>query len=392
MKVAIVHHWFVSQGGGERVAEVLGRMFPDADLFTLVTRPGQVPPGLATRSLTTSFLQRIPGAARLHRHFLALYPLAVEQLDLTSYDLVITSDSGPMKGVLTHQNSVHICYCHSPARYLWDGYHSYLRSMPRMARAPFALAAHYVRNWDYGAAQRVTHFIANSSYVASRIQRFYGRESTVIHPPVDVRRGFTTDMAGDHYLAAGRLVGYKKTELLIEACQRLGRRLRIVGIGPDLGKLRRHAGENVEFTGYLSNEALWKEYARCRALLFAAEEDFGIVPVEAQACGRPVIAFGKGGSRETVVAKRSDSGGPCTGMFFAEQTVESVMGAILRFEAEQSSFSPAAIRQHAQQFSTERFVAQMTSFLTQLVPETRGIIPRRAAHMVAELLQEEAAA
>lgn len=372
------------------MAEVFGSMFPEADLFTLVMQPEQVPPGLRGRRLTTSMLQRIPGAARVHRHFLGMYPLAVEQLDLTGYDLVITSDSGPMKGVITHQNSVHICYCHTPARYLWDGYHGYLRCMPALARVPFSLAAHYVRNWDYAAAQRVTHFIANSNYVARRIQHFYGRESTVINPPVDVWRGIIADEPGDHYLAAGRLVGYKKTELLVEACQRLGRKLRVVGTGPELHRLKRHAGAGIEFLGYLSTDELWQEYAECRALLFAAEEDFGMVPVEAQACGRPVIAFGKGGSRETVLPRRGD-GSSFTGIFFPEQTVESAMAAILRFEAEQASFSSAAIRQHAQQFRTERFVSQMTAFLTHVVPETRALLTRRAATVVENILQEEAA-
>ena len=360
MRVAIVHHWFVSQGGGERVAVMLAGMFPEADLFTLVMDPRYVPAELAGRSLTPSVLQRIPGGNRIHRHLLPLYPFAVEQLDLSSYDLIISSDSGPVKGVITHQDAVHVCYCHSPMRYLWDGYQPYMAGMSAVARLPFALAAHYVRNWDYLAAQRVTQFVANSRYVAKRIQHYYGRSSTVVHPPIDTARGMIVDSPSDYYLAAGRLVGYKQTQLLVQACNDLGRRLRIVGIGPELGHLRRMAGPTVEFMGHLSTEELWHNYAHCRALLFAADEDFGMVPLEAQTCGRPVIAFGKGGSLETVHGARNGQAKDATGIFFDHQTPGAVAEAILDFESRESSFSPIAIQQHAFQFSTARFVENMT--------------------------------
>lgn len=374
MRVAIVHHWFVTQGGGERVAEVFSSIFPQADIFTLISAPEQLPPGLAEKNIKNSLLQKIPRSTRIHRHLLPLYPLAVEQLDLTAYDLVLSSDSGPVKGVITHPDAVHVCYCHSPMRYLWDGYHEYLASMPLLVKLPFALSAHYVRNWDYAAAQRVTHFVANSHYVARRIRHYYGRSSEVIHPPIDTHRGFLSQSPKDYYLAAGRLVPYKKTEILIEACNHLARRLRVAGVGPELNQLRRIAGPTIEFAGKLSTPELWDSYANCRALLFAADEDFGMVPLEAQACGRPVIAFGKGGSLETVCAEfeqdygNSPSGGRATGVFFALQTVESAAQAILRFEADEAKFVPSLIQDHARRFDTSIFIEQMQQYLREVAP------------------------
>lgn len=372
MRVAIVHHWFVTQGGGEQVAEAIGDLFPDADLFTLVADPSFVPRGLAGRRRTVSLLQSLPGAKRIHRHLLPLYPFAVEQLNLTAYDLVLSSDSGPVKGVLTHQDALHICYCHSPMRYLWDGYHEYAARMSGISRLAFSLSAHYVRNWDYQAAQRVTHFIANSEYVARRISRFYGRPSRVIHPPINTRQGFIANQPEDYYLAVGRLVGYKKTEILIEACNKLGRELRIVGEGPEMKRLRRVAGPTIKFLGKLNNTDLWQTYAHCRALLFAADEDFGMVALEAQACGRPVIAFGRGGSLETV---RGLPDGPlgneqdlkaATGLFFSHQSEEAVVRAILRFEAMEGDLSPKLIQKHARQFDTAIFKGRMRHYISEL--------------------------
>jgi glycosyltransferase involved in cell wall biosynthesis len=370
MRIAIVHHWFVTQGGGERVAEVIGSIFPEADLFTLVADPSLVPQGLAGRRITASLLQRVPGGKSMHRHLLPLYPLAVEQLDLTAYDLVLSSDSGPMKGVITRQDAIHICYCHSPMRYLWDSYHSYAAQMSPFGRIAFSLAAHYVRSWDYQAAQRVTHFIANSEYVARRISHYYRRASTVIHPPIDTERAFIAGDPEDYYLAVGRLVSYKRTEILIEACNKLGRQLRIVGDGPEIKKLRAIAGPTIRFLGKTSASDLWRTYAHCRALLFAADEDFGMVSLEAQACGRPVVAYGKGGSLETVcgypdrgmrhTAKECDA----TGIFFYEQTADAVVAAILRLEAVESQFSPQTIQRHARQFDTSIFIEKIRRYVS----------------------------
>lgn len=358
MRVAIVHHWFVSQGGGERVAEVLAQMYPDADLFTLVADRDKLPKSLHHRSLRTSFLDRAPFAPRVYRQLLALYPLAVEHLDLSGYDLVLTSDSGPMKGIIVSPSTVHICYCHSPMRYLWDQYHHYRTSMSRLSRSVFSLAAHYVRSWDQRAAQRVTHFVANSSYVAARIRQYYGRDSTVIYPPVDVEISslpFTSAPSGA-YLTVGRLVPYKRIDLLIQACNLLGCELRIIGTGPEEGRLRSQAGNTIKFLGNVDEATLWEEYANCRAFIFAAEEDFGMAIVEAQGCGRPVIAFGKGGALESVGCL--DVTAPCpqdTGLFFYEQTAMAVADAILRFEASEHCFQSHTIRERAGRFSAEVF-------------------------------------
>jgi len=371
VRVAIVHHWFVTRGGGERVAECIASLFPDAEIFTLLMDDPGVPDGLRRRSIHTSFLQKIPMARKYHRHMMPLYPAATEWLDLREFDLVITSDSGPVKGVRLSEGAVQICYCHSPMRYLYDGYEAYRSQMGAVTRAVFSLTAGRVRRWDMRAAERVTFFVANSEYVARRIARIYGRESRVIHPPIDLHRARMVDVPGDHYLCAGRLVGYKRTELMIEACARMGRKLRIAGTGPEekfLKGLIRAA--NVEFLGEMSTEALWQEFANCRALLFAADEDFGMVPLEAQACGRPVIAYGAGGSLETVRGK----GASPTGVYFSEQTVESLMEGISRFEVADvaGTFIPTVIQSRAAEFATPVFLRRIREFVLEKVPEAES--------------------
>lgn len=357
----------MTRGGGERVAECIASLFPDAEIFTLIADTPGLPEGLRGRKLHTSFLQSIPLAKSHHRHMMPLYPRATESLDLRGFDLVVSSDSGPVKGVRLDPGAVHICYCHSPMRYLWDGYAAYRAQMGTLIRTIFTATARGVREWDLAAAQRVTHFIANSQYVAGRIRRFYGRDSTVIPPPIDLSRARIGVTPGSHYLCAGRLVGYKRTELMIEACARLGRTLRIVGAGPERERLGRMAADGVTFLGELPNDALWNEYAACRALLFAADEDFGMVPLEAQACARPVIAYGAGGSLETV---RGEAGDRRTGVYFAEQTAESVMDGILRFEEMDAAgaFDPAVIHAWAEEFRTEIFLDRMREFILSVVP------------------------
>ncbi len=378
MRVAIVHHWFVTRGGGERVAECIASLFPDAEIFTLLMDEPGVPDGLRHRRIHTSFLQKIPMARKYHRHMMPLYPAATEWLDLRGFDLVITSDSGPVKGIRLSEGAVQICYCHSPMRYLYDGYEAYRSQMGAITRAVFSLTAGRVRRWDMRAAERVTFFIANSDYVARRIARIYGRESRVIHPPIDLHRARTVDVPGDHYLCAGRLVGYKRTELMIEACARMGRKLRIAGTGPEEKYLKSlaAAAKDVEFLGEMSTEALWQEFANCRALLFAADEDFGMVPLEAQACGRPVIAYGAGGSLETV---RGVGASP-TGVYFSEQTVESLMEGISRFEAadESGTFIPAVIQSRAAEFATPVFLRRIREFVLEKVPEAASAMASEA--------------
>ena len=368
MRVAIIHYWFTGYGGGERVIEAFAGMFPQADFFALVASERGIPAALSKRRLTTSFVGSIPGAKRWYRHFLPLFPYALEQFDLHGYDLVISSESGPAKGVIVPPGACHICYCHSPMRYVWDMYHEYRKGMNPLARAVFSLASHYVRQWDVTTAARVDHFVANSQYVAGRIRKYYRRESTVIHPPVDVTAGYLADRTDDYYLVVSRLVPYKRVDLAIEACNRLGRRLRVVGAGPEEKHLRRLAGPTIEFAGKLDDQRLRECYARSRALLFPAEEDFGIVPVEAQSFGRPVIAYGRGGALETVIGL--DEGGDpraATGIFFDQQTAESLAGAIGRFEEIEREFSPECIRASAQRFSLERFKKEFVRFAAENV-------------------------
>ena len=387
MRVAVVHHWFVTRGGGERVAECIAALFPGAELFTLLSREEGLPETLRERVVHTSFLQRIPGATSHHRHFLPLFPEAVESLDLRGFDLVLSSDSGPAKGVRLSPGAVHLCYCHSPMRYLWDGFSTYRAAMGGLTRVVFSVTAGRVRRWDAAAAGRVTHFFANSRYVADRIRRCYGREAEVLHPPIDLYRASRLEAIspGEQYLCAGRLVAYKRTELLMEACRRLGRRLRVAGTGPEEPKLRRLAaatGADVEFLGELPTDRLWEEYARCRALLFAADEDFGMVPLEAQACGRPVIAYGVGGSLETV----RGTGPGATGAYFAEQTVEAAEAAIRRWELEgERQFRSEDARAWAAGFATPLFLERYRALVLRYVPEaaSEAISATEAATRVA---------
>jgi glycosyltransferase involved in cell wall biosynthesis len=328
---------------------------------------------LRGRKITTSFLDQIPGAKRVYRYLLPLYPLAVECLDLSGYDLVISADGAATKGVLTDADAVHLCYCHSPPRSFWDQYATNLRSMPWLVRAVFALVSQQMRQWDVAAAQRIDGFVVNSRYVADRVAKYYRRESTVIYPPVDTSGAYVASGHENHYLSVGRLVEAKRVDLAIAACKRLGRRLRIAGTGPSEAGLRAMAGPTIEFLGRVDEAELKAEYASCRALLFAADEDFGLVSVEAQAFGRPVIAYGRGGSLETVIGLRAedfreDQTGQgqaerFTGVFFAEQSADSLSDAILNFESIESRFDPETIQEHARGFDKSVFVAEMRRYV-----------------------------
>lgn len=379
MRVALVHHWFVTRGGGERVAECIAALFPDAEIFTLVASPAGLPESLSGRKIHTSFLQRLPLARTRHRHFMPLYPAATERLDLRGFDLVLSSDSGPVKGVRLSPGATHICYCHSPMRYLWDGYEAYRESMRGLTRMAFTATAGRVRRWDAAATGRVSYFLANSQYVADRIQRCYGRAADVLPPPIDIHRATSVsgEAPGELYLCAGRLVAYKRTEILIEACRRANRGLRIAGTGPEEPRLRRIAAgdKRIEFLGELSNGELWREYARCRALLFAADEDFGMVPLEAQACGRPVIAYGAGGSLETVRGawdvEQADS--ETTGTYFSEQTEDAVVRAIERWESVECRFDSQAAKNWASRFATPLFLERYRDYVLGKVPEAAEV-------------------
>jgi glycosyltransferase involved in cell wall biosynthesis len=367
-RVAIVHYWFVAHRGGERVVEAIAGMFPQADLFALVADPDALPKSLRKHSLKTSFLQKLPGSHRIHRKLLPFYPLALEQMDLSGYDLVISSESGPAKGVLTSTGTCHVCYCHSPMRYLWDFYHHYRNGegIGRWSRPFFTLASHYLRLWDAASANRVDYFAANSRNCAARIRKHYRRDSTIIHPPVNTAAGYLAGKIEDYYLIAGQLVDYKRIDLAIAACNRLGRNLHVVGGGENYSRLRKLAGPTIKFYGALSDEGLHDQFAHCRALLFPGEEDFGIVPVEAMSFGRPVIAYERGGVTETVKGIHpgsTEAPESSTGVFFKEQFADSLIEAIRAFEKVEHRFSPFYIRQQSARFAQEHFREKFGQFL-----------------------------
>ena len=294
-------------------------------------------------------------------------PLALEQFDLRDYDLVISSESGPAKGALTSSHTLHVCYCHTPMRYVWDMYHDYMSDSGKIRRFFMAPLLHYLRIWDRLSADRVDHFVANSANVARRIAKHYRREAEVVYPPVAVDDFFISEQHDDFYLMVGQLVGYKRADLAVKAFTRFGRRLVVIGEGEEMRKLRDLAGKNVEFLGRQPFEVLREHYSRCQALVFPGEEDFGIVPLEAMASGRPVIAFGKGGALETVVDCK-------TGVFFHEQTEDALLEAVMRYEGMKSEFVPAEIRAHACLFGPERFKSEMSKIIeTQLCAHARAM-------------------
>lgn len=361
MRVAITYQHSLYLGGSERVLEALADMYPAADFFCMVARRDAIPKKLRGRVIHTTFLSSIPGIKKLYPYLLFAGPLAAETLDLRGYDLVISSDGSHTMGVITDQDSCHLCYCHSPHRSLWDQYSEYRSSLRWPVRPLFTVSAHYARNRNFLAAQRIDKFIANSEYIAKRIRKFYRRSSTVIYPPVNTEQGYLAKGYDPYYLSVGRLSHLKRLDLPILACNQLKRRLIVVGTGPEGKRLRKIAGPTIEFLGRVPDDELGRLYSRCRAFLFASDEDFGIVPVEAQSYGRPVIAFGHGGSLETVVHSGPEANR--TGLLFPEQTVDSMRAAILRFESLEHCFRPEMIQTHARQFSTANFVLKMSEFV-----------------------------
>ncbi len=357
MRVAIVHYWLVGMRGGEKVLEELCLLYPQADIFTHVHDPARTSALINRHRITTTFIARLPFARTMYQRYLPLMPAALEELDLSGYDLVLSSESGPAKGVVTHPDAVHICYCHSPMRYLWDQYHTYRARSGWLTRVVMSLAMPALRVWDTASAGRVDHFIANSNFIARRIAKSYRRDSTVIYPPVDLD-AFTVASAPtrDFYFAVGQLVPYKRFDLAVAACSALGRRLVVVGTGTEAARLKAMAGPTIEFRGWASQDDLRDLYRNCRALLFPAEEDFGIVPLEAMASGRPAIAYGSGGALDTVRPGE-------TGLFFAEQTVDALKEALARFEGVEHRFEPEAIRRHACGFGRDVFRRSMKAFI-----------------------------
>jgi len=369
MKIAIVADWLTTYAGSERVLEQIIQCFPQADLFAVVDFVSEQSRSfLQGKRPTTTFIQKLPGAKRHYQRYLPFMPLAIEQLDLSGYDIILSSSHAVAKGVIVGPDQLHISYVHSPIRYAWDLQHQYLRESG-LGRKWYGWLArwclHYIRMWDVRTTNGVDAFIANSRFIARRIHRVYGRDAAVIYPPVDIGAFALAEQKEDFYLTASRMVPYKRMDLIVEAFARMpDKRLVVIGDGPDFEKIRAKATANVQLLGYQSAEILRDYMQRAKAFVFAAEEDFGITPVEAQACGTPVIAFSKGGVLETVNGLDQDAP---TGVFFDVQSTQAIESAVKRFEENQHRFLPGVIRQHAEQFSVARFREAYSAFVETAV-------------------------
>jgi len=362
LKVAIVHYWLVNWRGGEKVLEVLLEMFPQADVYTHVYCPEVIAASpLKGRQIRTTFIQSLPFAKKLYQKYLPLMPIALEQLDLSSYDLVLSSESGPSKGVVVPPEVAHVCYCHTPMRYVWDMYHEYLSHSGWATRWMMRPFIHYLRQWDRLSADRVDHFVANSDFVAKRIAKFYRREAAVVHPPIDFAEFQLSEADGGYYLVLGALVRYKKADLAVRAFNQLDLPLVVIGEGELYEEIRRLAGPKIKVLGRQSRASILEHYRGCRALVFPGVEDFGIVPLEAMATGKPVIAYGKGGALETVIDG-------VTGIHFREQTEAELIAAVQQLETGAVSFSPERIRAHAANFDVSRFRDRLMAFLSERYP------------------------
>lgn len=382
MKVAIIQDWLTSYGGAEKCIEALCEIWPKADIYTLIFRPDVFRGSVISRhKVVTSFVQRLPWSATKFRHYFMLYPYAVEQFDLRDYEVVISFSAAFSHGVLTDPDQVHICYKHTPMRYAWSGYQEYLadphirRSWKRLL---VKLILHQMRKWDFAAAQRPDVMLANSNEVKRRIWKYYRREAQVVHPPIEIPAEATCEHQprDDYFVTVGRMVPYKRTDLIVKAFTRVGdKRLVVVGDGPELTHLKKMAKgvSNVEILGFVDESRKIELLGRARAFVFAAHEDFGIAPVESQACGTPVIAYGKGGALETVVDKE-------TGVFFTEQSVEGLLQGIAMFEQVEQTLDQTAIREHARRFSKEIFQRRFKQIVEEHTkrpePEARPLIPQ----------------
>jgi glycosyltransferase involved in cell wall biosynthesis len=371
MNVALVHDWLTGMRGGERCLEVFCELFPAAPIYTLLHTPGSVSPAIERRAIHTSFIQRLPDAERRYRHYLPLFPAAIRRFDLGGHDLVLSSSHAVAKSVRVPPGALHVCYCFTPMRYVWDLYDEYFGRGAGWATSllmpPVAAA---LRRWDRRTAAGVHRFVAISRFIADRIRRVYGREADVIYPPVDVSRFRIEESPGDYYLVVSALTPYKRVDLAVRAAGRLGRRLLVVGTGPEERRLRALAGSTVELLGWRDDAETAALYAGCRALIFPTLEDFGITPLEAMAAGRPVIAFGQGGALETVVPP--GGGEAPTGLFFERQTVDALVDAIQRFESGRYRFEPKALRLRAEAFDRGLFKERVHAYLAERLREHRG--------------------
>lgn len=363
--VGIVADWLVTYAGAERVIKEFLDIFPESELYSIVDflQP-EARNELHGKYAVTSFIQNLPKSKNNYQKYLPLMPLAIEQLDVSSHDIILSSSHAVAKGILTGPDQLHISYVHSPIRYAWDLQHQYLREAgfnKGIKASIVKYLLHKIRLWDYRTANGVDHFIANSQFISRRIKKVYNRESTVIYPPVDVERFTLNDKKEDYYFTASRMVPYKRIDLIVEAFSKMPeKKLIVIGDGSEIGKVKSKASKNVEILGYQPNHIMLEHMQNAKAFVFAAEEDFGITPVEAQACGTPVIAFGKGGSLETIRPLGVDNP---TGLFFSEQTIESIISQVYAFERNVEIFEPENCRLNSLRFSSLRFKNEMDNFI-----------------------------
>ncbi len=402
MKTAIIHEWLVNYAGSERVLEQIVKLFPDSDLFCQVDfLPVDERNFILDKKVKTTFIQKLPLAKTKYRNYLPLMPFAVRRLNVSNYDLIISNSHSIAKGIRKNSKQLHICYCHTPMRYIWDLQSQYLKEsgLDKGVKGAFVKAIlNRLRKWDVATSKTVDYFIVNSYYIKNRLKRSYGRDAVVIYPPVDIAKFELDDKKENFFLTVSRMVPYKKIDLIVEAFSEMGLPLIVIGDGPDFEKVKNRASNNIEFLGFQEDDVLKKYMQKARAFIFAAEEDFGIVPVEAQACGTPVIAFGKGGVTETVIPLMdtehgkqiippnpvkglgprigalpqrgfSPNGAFPTGIFFNEQTPTALINAIKRFETSSDKFDPNKIRRNAERFSTERFKKELKDFVDRKVRE-----------------------
>lgn len=365
LKVAIIQEWLTTMGGSEKVVQAIAEIYPEADIFTLVADKKLITElGFDKRKITTSLIQKLPLGLKKYKTYLPIFPFAIEQFDLSKYDVIISSNHAVSKGVLTTNDQLHITYCHSPIRYAWDLHHQYLKEEGLGFGLKGLLARyflHRIRIWDFMSSVRPDFYISNSNFIAKRIQKVYQKQASTIYPPIEIDDFILETVKDSYYVTSSRMVPYKKIDLIVEAFSKMpDKRLIVIGDGPDYNKIKGKASSNVEFTGYLSFSELILKLQKARAFVFAAIEDFGMLPVEAQACGTPVIALGKGGSLETV----KDG---ITGVLFPDQTVESLIAGVLRFET--LEFDYRIIRAHAETFSRDVFKDTFKAFVDAKIAE-----------------------
>ncbi|MFH1837585.1 MAG: glycosyltransferase [Candidatus Omnitrophota bacterium] len=362
-KIAIIHDWLTGMRGGEKCLEVFCELFPDAALFTIIHKKGSMSETIENMDIRTSFLQKVPNIFKNYRWFLPIFPWAVENFDLAEYDIVLSSSHCAAKGAKKGEGALHICYCYTPMRYAWKFFDEYFSKEGRLKKWIISSIMRRLRKWDISSNKRIDYFIAISDNIKSRIHDCYGLESDVIYPPVEAGCEACEEKDEGFYLIVSALVPYKKVDLAVETFNKNGKKLIIIGDGDRMGSLKKVSDKNIEFLGWVSDKSLKAYYQKCRALVFPGEEDFGIVPVEAQSFGKPVIAYARGGVLETILPFDEGGDTDATGVFFKEQTCSSLNGAIELFEKNRDKFDPAKIRKNATRFSRERFKSEIKRYV-----------------------------